>query len=680
MQFMRNISFILVLAGLFVACQSPDPTSTESASFTGFNPEWLDSSIAPCEDFAAFTSNGWKEQNPIPSSEGRWGSFNLLIEENNRRIRVLLDQLIENEYPKGTYEQQIRDFYVAAMDTQWIEKNGETEVNKVLALFTSLDEKADLPMVFAEMKKRGIRTPFTSSASADDKRSDYYILKISQSGLGLPDKDYYLKEDEKSHSIQESYEQHIAKMLGLAGIANAEAKASAIMALETRMASHQMSREDRRIPELTYNKLSTNEFAAWLSEFEVSSLFAAIGFDGDTLLCGQPDYIKNLNQILGETDLNTWKAYSQWQALSAYQEALPSDFRNAHFDFYGKTLKGLKEQKPRWKIALGSIENGQSESLGRIYVDEYFPESHKKRIADMVENIRAAYGERIDQLSWMSDETKAKAHEKLKAFTYKIGYPDSWKDYSSMEIGNTSMVHNLFVTSAYRLSENMAKVDQKVDPSEWFMGAHIVNAYYNPSFNEIVFPAGILQPPFFDPMADDALNYGAIGGVIGHEFTHGFDDQGSKYGPAGNLENWWTDEDRARFDELAARLVEQYNQFEALPGEFVNGRMTLGENIADLGGLTIAYYAYQRSLKGKKTPEKVDGFTHDQRFFMGWAGVWQVDYTDEALRDRLMTDYHSPGHFRVKGPMQNMNEFKEAWGCSSDQSMLLEDSNRVVIW
>lgn len=678
---MKNKWIALGAATAFtIACQSPQVEAPQSPSFTGFNPEWLDSAVGPCEDFAAYTSTGWKAMNPIPPSEGRWGSFNLLIEENNQRIRHLLDELLQGEYAKGTYQQQIRDFYKTAIDTVRIEEQGEAELQKVLELYQSMDELSDLPMVFAEMKKRSIRTPFSSYASPDDKRSSFNILQIGQSGLGLPDRDYYLKEDEKSLAIREAYQAHIGEMLSLGGIARADEKAAAIMALETRMAEMQMSRSDRRIPELTYHKLSTATLMGWMPDFKLEDLFGAIGFQGDTLLCSQPEYIKGLNQLFKEGTLDTWKAYCQWQALSAYQEALPNAFREAHFNFYGKTLQGLEAPKARWKVALSAIQQGLSEPLGHIYVDEYFPEAYKQRIADMVENIRAAYGERIDQLDWMSAETKQKAHEKLAAFTYKIGYPDAWKDMSSIEISDHSMVLNMQQLSAWRMAENMAKVDQPVDKSEWYMGAHIVNAYYNPSFNEIVFPAGILQAPFFNPEADDALNYGAIGGVIGHEFTHGFDDQGSKYGPDGNLQNWWTDEDRARFDALADALVAQYNAFEALPGEFVNGRMTLGENIADLGGLTIAYYAYKRSLKGKPEPEPIDGFNHWQRFFLGWGGVWQVHYKEEALRDRLLTDYHSPGQFRVRGPLQNMKEFEAAWNCESGTGMMQADSAKVIIW
>lgn len=318
--------------------------------------------------------------------------------------------------------------------------------------------------------------------------------------------------------------------------------------------------------------------------------------------------------------------------------------------------------------------------MGRIYVDEYFPEEYKNRIAEMVENIKATYADRIRSLTWMSEETKVKALDKLHGFTYKIGYPDEWTDYSELKIGSSSLVDNMLEVSRYAFEENMAEVDQPVDKTEWFMGAHVVNAYYNPSFNEIVFPAGILQPPFFDPEADDAMNYGGIGGVIGHEFTHGFDDQGSKYDVNGNLANWWTEEDRARFEELADRLVDQYDSFEALPGEYVNGRMTLGENIADLGGLTIAYHAYKKSREGKEAIGLIDGMTEDQRVFLGWAGVWQIHYKDETLSNLLLTDYHAPGTFRIKGPLQNMPEFQEAWGCTPTADASLPDSMKAVIW
>lgn len=670
---------MVVLAALS-SCKPKEANVEEGSSFTGFDPEWLATDVTACQDFAEYTSAGWKEQYPIPSTEGRWGSFNLLIEENNQKIKVLLSDLVEGDYSKGTYQQQIKDFYSTALDTNRIEEIGSSELEKVLGLYESMDEVTELPMVFAEMKKRGVKTPFSTYVSADDKRSTHNIFQISQSGIGMPDRDYYLKDDEKSISIREEYLKHIQLVLELAKIEDASAKAVAIMNLETEMAKMHMSRSDRRIPELTYHKVSTDEFKSWLPSFDVSGLFDVIGYSGDTLLCSQTDYIKGLDNLFSSVDLETWRAYCQWHSLRRYQVALPAAFREAHFNFFGRKLKGLESPKPRWKVALSSLQEGQSESLGRIYVDKYFPESYKNRIAEMVENIKATYAERIDQLSWMSDETKGKAKEKLAAITYKIGYPDTWKDYSSMDISPNSMIDNMLQVSLYRIKENMAKVDQPVDKTEWFMGAHIVNAYYKPSYNEIVFPAGILQAPFFSPDADDAMNYGAIGGVIGHEFTHGFDDQGSKYDKSGNLENWWTEEDRMEFEKLANQLVEQYNSFEALPGEFVNGQMTLGENIADLGGLTIAYYAYKRSIKLEDEPELIDGFTDDQRFFLGWAGVWQVHYKEEALRDRLLTDYHSPGNFRVQGPIQNMKEFEMAYECTDGNGFVLPDSSKVAIW
>lgn len=677
---MKKYLCLMGLATVVACSDGPTANGSSSSDFTGFDPEWFDTDVDPCADFASYTSGGWKEQNPIPPSEGRWGSFNLLIEENRHRIRALLDRLEENEYPEGSYQQKIKDHYKTAIDTVAIEEQGAANLAKILSPYDELSDRSDLPVVLAGMKKRGITTPFSTYASPDDKNSGVNIFQISQSGLGLPDRDYYLDEAPKNDSIRLAYTQLIAAFLELAGIDNAEDKAQAILRLETSMAQAQMSRSERRDPDRTYNKMSADAFAALLPSFNVAALFGSIGFEGDTLLCAQPEYITSLNALFADEDLETWRAYLQWHTLRHFSTALPQAFRDASFDFYGRTVNGLESPRPRWKVAQSAVQRGQSESMGRIYVDEYFPEEYKNRIAEMVENIKATYGDRIRSLTWMSDETKVKALDKLQGFTYKIGYPDEWTDYSELKIGSSSLVDNMLEVSRYAFEENMAEVDQPVDKTEWFMGAHVVNAYYNPSFNEIVFPAGILQPPFFDPEADDAMNYGGIGGVIGHEFTHGFDDQGSKYDGNGNLSNWWTEEDRARFEELADRLVDQYNSFEALPGEYVNGRMTLGENIADLGGLTIAYHAYKKSREGKETIGLIDGMTEDQRVFLGWSGVWQIHYKDETLSNLLLTDYHAPGTFRIKGPLQNMPEFQQAWGCTPTAHASLPDSLKAVIW
>ncbi len=676
---MKNtlLSF-LSLAVLGSSCTSPEPALKEELVL-GFNTEYLDSSHSACDNFFEFTSNGWKAKNPIPSTEGRWGSFNILVEENNAKLKTILDGLAQKTFEKGSYQQLVSDFYSSAMDTISIEKRAKEDVSFLLQSL-KLERKESLPTFIANLKKRGISTPISVYVGPDDKNSAVNILSIQQSGLGLPDRDYYLRDDAKSVDILLKYEQHIANIFRLAEIEKPEENATAVLALEAKLASIQMSRTDRRSPELTYNKMSRQELAVLMPHFNLDAFWSGIGVKPDTLICGQPNYIKGLSKIIEETPLFVWQSYFQWHTLNSFTVALPSTFREEHFAFFGKTLKGQEQEKARWKVAISLIEYGLDEQLGRLFSDEYFPESSKEIIANMVENIRVAYGERVDQLSWMSDETKKKAHEKLAAFTYKIGYPDQWKDYSDLKIDAHSLLLNLQSIREYVFQENLAKAGKPVDKAEWYMGAHVVNAYYNPSFNEIVFPAGILQPPFFDPKADMAINYGAIGGVIGHEFTHGFDDEGSKYDAHGNLVNWWTEVDRARFDSLSKRLADQYSSYEALPGEFVNGQMTLGENIADLGGLTIAFHAYMKSLEGKPIPEVINGFTYSQRFFLGWAGVWQVHYKEETLRERLITDYHSPGNYRVIGPMSNMPEFGAAFQCAAPSPMQRPKEKQIIIW
>ncbi len=669
-----------IILSTFVWSCSPKTINSDQYSSSGFNPEYLDSNILPCEDFAAFTSNGWKSLNPIPESEGRWGSFNVLIEQNNEKLKNLLNALENNKFEKGSYQQLVRDFYISAMDTNSIEILKLLPLQPLLNNVKSVKNLKDLNQILVDFKLKSIVTPISVYVSPDKKKSDLNVLHIGQSGLGLPDRDYYLQNDPKSLNILIKYEEHIAKMLTLAGEQNANLKAKEILALEAKLAELQMSRTDRRNPELTYNKLNTHELNLILSNINAETYLKQLGYSGDYIICTQPDFFKGLNALLQNTSLETWKAYLSWHAINSYAIALPKSFRQEHFNFFGKFLKGLESEKPRWKLSINLVENGLSEQLGRLFVDAYFSQNSKEKISEMVENIRAAYGERIKSLSWMGDDTKAKALEKLKAFTYKIGFPEKWKDYNSLIMDRDKLIENMMALSSYTFKENLDKADKPVDKSEWYMGAHVVNAYYNPSFNEIVFPAGILQPPFFDSEADDAYNYGAIGGVIGHEFTHGFDDQGAKYDKNGNLSNWWTTEDSIRFVELTSRLSDQYSAYEALPGEFINGKMTLGENIADLGGLTIAYYAYKRKIKNSDNLPLIDGFTNYQRFFLGWAGVWQVHFKEETLRDRLLTDYHSPGNFRVIGPLSNMEEFVNAWGCKAGVGMTKAEKDRIVIW
>ena len=681
-QKLKMMKHSLVLCAALLAtvwgCASRESKSSGALS-AGFDLSSLDTGTAACEDFFGYSANAWIEKNPIPETEGLWGSFHVLNQQNEFALKALLDSLQKNPPAADSYARLLADFNQSMIDTSTIERKGLSVLKPVFGWIDSLESNASLGGWFPVCQGYGFDSPLSAYVGADDRRSSHNIATVSQSGLGLPDRDYYLERGARFEGLRKQYVKHIQNMFKLAGLRADESTALGIFELEKSMAQAMMSRQDRRIPEKVYNKMSKDEFVALARTLDLESYLGACGLEVDSLICAQPDYVRAIDQMLVRYPLDRWQDYFRWSVLRARSAALPKAIRDESFAFYGKALRGISKPKPRWRQSLDRLEDGLSEPLGRLYAERYFPESSKKRISDMVENIRSAYGERIDKLEWMSAETKLKAHEKLAAFTYKIGYPEQWKSFDGLKVDRGDLVGNLNRIQRFGFEENISKAGKPVDKKEWFMGAHMVNAYYNPSFNEIVFPAGILQPPFFNPEADEAINYGAIGAVIGHEFTHGFDDQGRKYDAQGNLRNWWTGSDSAAFEQLTEKLVAQYNRFEALPGAFVNGRLTLGENIADLGGLTIAYYAYQKSLKGKKSTA-IEGFSGEQRFFLGWAGVWQISYKEETLRDRLITDYHSPGNFRVIGPISNMKEFGEAWSCMAPSGMQRPSEEQVSIW
>ncbi len=453
-----------------------------------------------------------------------------------------------------------------------------------------------------------------------------------------------------------------------------------ILGFETKLALLQLTNVQLRDPVKTYNKIAFKELRTLSPEFDWSGYATVQGISSDTVVLQDKDYISKGAKLLASTPLATLKTYTKFQLLSTFAGFLPKQFDDENFRFFATVMTGRKAQRPRIDRAIRSADGVLGMPLGKLFVKKYFPESSKQKVSDMIENVRTVYGERIDQLAWMSPETKAMAHKKLKAFTYKIGYPDNWKDFSSIDIQRDKLIENIISAAKFKNEEKIRKIGKPVDKSEWLMTPQTVNAYYNPLNNEVVFPAGILQPPFFNPDADDAINYGGIIAVIGHEFTHGFDDQGSQFDAEGNLQNWWTDADRKNFDELAKRYIDYFSGLEALPGFKVNGALTIGENIADLGGLTLAYYALKKSFEGKSEPAPIDGYTWQQRFFLGWAQVWHMNITDAALRNQIQTDPHSPAHFRVNGPMPHLKEFHDAWKCSEGDAMVLPKAERVVIW
>lgn len=673
----------IVLTG---GCQ-PNKETEQAATeekVVAFDIANIDSSYAPCENFYLFAAGNWINNNPVPSTESRWGSFNVLFEENNKKLKAILEEAMSNkDKKKGSVEQLVGDFYYAAMDSNKVEQLGFSPVQPELDEIDALTDKAALKDLITRNQLTGGQGIFGFYVGQDSKNSEVYIAYLTQSGLGMPDRDYYLNADEKSTETREAYREHVQKMFELIGSTADEAGAAAqtVLDVETKLAEISMTRTERRDVEKTYNKMKVEELSAMTSEMNWNEFFDKIEAKGvKEVVVRQPDFVKKADQLLASVPLESWKTYLKWHVIDQAAPYLHSAVVEQNFEFFGKTLRGTKELKPRWKRSMNAVNSYLGEPLGKLFVERHFPDSSKKEVANMVENLRAVYKERVRQLDWMSEETKEKALEKLDAFNYKIGYPDKWEDYSSVDISPENFYRNIKNTSKFAYMDMVEKLGQPVDKDEWFMTPQTVNAYYSSSHNEIVFPAGILQPPFYNKDADPAVNYGGIGGVIGHEFTHGFDDQGSKFDAAGNLNNWWTEEDRKRFEAKANVVVEQFNTYEPLDSMHINGHLTLGENLADLGGLTLAYHAMEKFYEGKEKPKNIDGFDHRQRFFLGWVNVWKNSITEEELRNRIITDPHSPGEYRVMGPLSNMKEFSEAFGCSPGDPMVRGDEERAVVW
>lgn len=679
---MKKVAFLFGASLLvFSACKkTQNPVEEVKADQpVAFDVHYIDSTQDPCNNFYTWAIGGWQKNNPVPATESRWMAFNILDKENEKKLMGILDKLSSAKNVKqGSDEQLIRDFFLSGMDTNRIASLGATPIKPLLDEIDAINNLKSLNQRFAKGLMNGTGAPFGFYVGQDDKNSARYIVTAYQGGLSLPDRDYYLSKDEKFVTIRKQYVDHVNKMLSLAGV-NAPNAGADILALETKLAGFSRSRKDLRIPELNYNIMKRGDWVKTLNNVDFLLITVEAGMvKADSIVVGQPDFFKQLDKLVTADQLNTWKAWLKWKTISSMAEYLSPEFEKEDFAFFSTTLNGTKEMKPRNERVFSAVDGNLGEPLGKLFVKEYFPEESKKYMAGLIENLRSAYRERIKGLTWMSKETKVKALKKLEAFTYKIGYPDEWKDYSKLVIKSNTYAQNALNARVYRYKMMTDKLGKPIDKKEWFMTPHMVNAYYSSSGNEIVFPAGILQPPFFHPSFDHAINYGGIGAVIGHEFTHGFDDQGSKYDWNGNLNNWWTDEDLRQFNALGKALADQYSTYSPFEGMYVNGEMTLGENIADLGGLTLAYEALKKELNGKD-PGKIDGFTWQQRFFLGWANVWKGNITDEAIKNRLLTDYHSPAEYRVIGPLVNLPTFEEAFGCKSGP-MHKPDSLKIKIW
>jgi putative endopeptidase len=649
----------------------------------GFDLKNLDRSVSPTQNFYQFAIGGWLKNNPIPDDQTRWGAFTILAEENNRQLKKIIDDVSKNKnWQKGSAEQKIGDFYATGMDSARIERNGYKPILPDLKAIDALQTKKDLIKFLAEMHLSGTGALFNFFVRDDAKKSSMNAPYLSQSGLGLPDVEYYTKDDNRSKEIRDKYLHHVANMFKLTDV-DAETAlkfAQTILDIETQLAKASNTRLENRDPEKNYNKMTIDNLKQIASGFDWDLYFQNMGVDGINLVVvSQPKFITAMSNMINQVPLSDWKIYLKWNIIRDAAGALSSPFVNERFDFTQRYLAGAKAMPPRWKRIIGAVNGTMGELLGQIYVKEYFPPEAKTRAQKIVSTLLVAMGESIKGLEWMSDATKEQALIKLSKFGVKIGYPDKWKDYSALDIERDSYLKNLERAGKWARKVNLAKIGKPVDKLDWNMTPQTVNANYSPTKNEITFPAAILQPPFFNQYADDAINYGAMGAVIGHEISHGFDDQGRKYDAVGNIKDWWTKEDADKFKARAQKLINQYNNFVVIDTFKVNGALTLGENIGDLGGLTISFAAFKNTDQFKKG-EVIDGFTPAQRFFLGWAQVWATNSRPEALKLQVKTDVHSPSVQRVIGPLQNLPEFFKAFDVKPGDPMRNPDDKIVKIW
>jgi putative endopeptidase len=646
----------------------------------GINLANIDTSVQPCEDFYHYANGAWLKNNPVPAAETRWGAFNELANNNQAVERRILEKAAANRTAKpGSNDQKVGDFYAAAMDSVGIEKAGLKYLQPRLDEIKNLKSLADVQKYMASPHYSG--GWYGMGVGQDSKNSTQYAVQLRQGGLGLGDRDYYLKQDGRSKAVRTAYKAYMTSIFQLLGDAPslAATNADAVLALETKIAEASRDRVALRDRLKNYNKVPVAQATKDYPNLNLPLRLKEAGLgSAQDVIIGQPEFLASVNNLMANTPIADQQQYLRWNLVDGTTSALPKAYGDANFRFQ-QVLTGAKQQQPRWKRALRATDGALGEAFGQLYVDEAFSPAAKARAKQMVENLRAAYAERIMATDWMSAATKKEAIQKLNAFAVKIGYPDKWKDYSKLKITRESALQNLFATAEWRRADNLAKFGKPIDRGEWGMTPPTVNAYYNSSMNEIVFPAGILQPPFYDPKADDAVNYGGVGAVIGHEMTHGFDDQGRRSDAKGNLRDWWTKEDNEKFNAKADMVGKQYDAFSPLDSVHVNGKLTMGENLADIGGITIAYQAFQKTAQFKGG-QKIDGFTPAQRFFLGYAQIWRANQRPEALRQQVQTDPHSPGQYRTNGPLMNMPEFYEAFGCKDGNKMVRAQADRSRIW
>ncbi len=669
---------------LFSCTQTKKESMNKEKPVTAIDTSNMDRSVNPGDDFYTYVNGGWLKKHPLPSDKSIYGAFNEIAEKNKTRIKNIVENAMKTKSEKGSITQKIGDFYASGMDTVSIEKAGLKPIQPEFNKIDSLKSKKELASILANFSQNGIGGLFSIFSGQDKLNSKSVICQFWQSGLTLPDRDYYTSKDPRSQEIRKEYLVHLEKMHKLMGEKAADAKKAAktIMNIETKLAEISLTRKENRDPHRTLNHKTRAELKTMVPNFDWDTYFNKIGYPSIEMAnVAQVDFLNGLSKIIKEFPLNDWKTYLKWKVLDGAAPYLSSAFEKQNFDFFGRKLSGQKIQEPRWKRVLSSTQGALGMAIGQEFVKKYFPPEAKQRMIKLVSNLKKSLEQRITNLAWMGDSTKTKAIEKLHKIGVKVGYPDKWRDYSKLELSRKSYLGNIRNSNNFRFHYMMDKIGKPVDRTEWGMTPQTVNAYYDPSMNEIVFPAGILQPPFFNMNADDAVNYGAIGVVIGHEMTHGFDDQGRQFDSEGNLKNWWTDKDAKQFKTYTHKLVDQFNGFYPFKDMHVDGELDLGENIADFGGLTVSYNAYLISLKGKTTPKPIDGFTDKQRFFIAFAQVWRNQISDKELKRRLKEDVHSPGKYRVDGALFNVPEFYKAFpGIKPGDKLYRTKEQRAVIW
>ena len=683
---MNRYVYLLFLIGAIAAC-STESKKPEAPVASGLELANMDSTVRPQDDFFRFVNGNWINRTAIPADRGAWGSFNELSEFNNKAVLDVLKKAGENpKYTEGTDQRKAADFFSIGMDSSLAESVGLNPLKPTLETIEAIKNKVDLQAYLIEQELEGGGAFFSFQVFPDLKNSKKMAAYLGSGGIGLPERDYYLKTDAKSKETREKYKEHIARMLKLIGLDASTAKKSAdrIVVIESQLAKATLTKEESRDPVKQYNKKSIAELTALTPSVNWSTYFSALGVAEDSVIVTEPVFMKEFEKIVSGSGWNDIKIYLKWTALRGSAPFLNHAVVQESFDFNSKYMRGVDQMRPRWKRVLGTTDGFLGEAIGKLYVDENFPPEAKQKAMEMVENIKLAFADRIKNVDWMSDSTKKASLKKLSTFTVKIGYPEEWKNYAGLIVEKApekaSYYQNAVNASKFAVQQNIAKLGKPVNTKEWGMTPQTVNAYYNPLFNEIVFPAGILQPPFYNYKADEAVNYGGIGAVIGHEISHGFDDQGSQFDSEGNLKNWWQEEDLVKFKEKGKALADQFSKYEPLPGVLVQGQFTLGENIGDLGGLNVAYDGLQRFYREHEKPGLIDGYTPEQRFYLSWATVWRIKYKDETLRTQVNTDPHSPGMFRANGPISNIMEFYDAFGVKPGDKMYREEKDRVKIW